>query len=165
METLQRVVTPCVRWMVRRDLPEVLRIEGRSFPEPWSEEDFLTTLRERNTIGMAAEVRGLFGDGPEQVAGYVVYELAEDRLRVLNLAVAPEWRRAGVGTALVDRLKSKLGAHRRNRVELVVSELNLPAQVWLRRRKFLAEEVIRGHFTDGSDGYRMAYEVEPEEGE
>ena len=42
-----------VRWMVRRDMPEVLEIEGESFDFPWSEEDFIRCLRQRDCSGRA----------------------------------------------------------------------------------------------------------------
>jgi len=41
-----------IRWMIRRDMPEVLDIESGSFEFPWSEEDFIRCLRQRNCIGM-----------------------------------------------------------------------------------------------------------------
>ena len=44
-----------IRWMIRRDMPEVLSIENESFEFPWSEEDFIRCLRQRNCIGMVAE--------------------------------------------------------------------------------------------------------------
>jgi ribosomal-protein-alanine N-acetyltransferase len=49
------ILRPHIRWMIRRDLPEVLRIENAAFPFPWSESDFLRCLRQRNTIGMSVE--------------------------------------------------------------------------------------------------------------
>lgn len=44
-----------IRWMIRRDMAEVLNIEHDSFEFPWTEEDFLGCLRQRNCIGMIAE--------------------------------------------------------------------------------------------------------------
>ena len=44
-----------IRWMIRRDMPEVLDIERLSFEFAWTEEDFLCCLRQRNCIGMVAE--------------------------------------------------------------------------------------------------------------
>ena len=40
-----------IRWMIRRDMPEVLAIEHASFEYPWCEEEFLRVLRQRNCIG------------------------------------------------------------------------------------------------------------------
>ena len=44
-----------IRWMIRRDMPEVLQTEQLSFEYAWNEEDFLRCLRQRNCIGMVAE--------------------------------------------------------------------------------------------------------------
>ena len=44
-----------IRWMIRRDMPEVLQTEQESFDYSWTEEDFLRCLRQRNCIGMVAE--------------------------------------------------------------------------------------------------------------
>ena len=55
-----------IRWMIRRDMPEVLAIEGQSFEFPWSEEDFLRCLRQRKCIGMVAEQH-------ERVIGFMIY--------------------------------------------------------------------------------------------
>ena len=45
-----------VRWMIRRDMHEVIAIEREAFEFPWSEEDFTRCLRQRNCIGMVAEL-------------------------------------------------------------------------------------------------------------
>src|SRR3954469_10610522 len=75
-----------IRWMIRRDMPEVLAIEQQSFPFPWCEEEFLRVLRQRNCIGMVAE----YG---ERVVGFMIYELHKNRLHVLNFSVAADSRR------------------------------------------------------------------------
>ncbi len=46
-----------IRWMIRRDMPEVLQTEQESFDYSWTEEDFLRCLRQRNCIGMVADIR------------------------------------------------------------------------------------------------------------
>jgi len=45
-----------IRWMIRRDMPEVMRTERASFEYAWTEDDFLRCLRQRNCIGMVAEL-------------------------------------------------------------------------------------------------------------
>ncbi len=37
-----------IRWMIRRDMDEVLNIEYEGFEFPWSEDDFVRCLRQRN---------------------------------------------------------------------------------------------------------------------
>ena len=41
-----------IRWMIRRDMPEVPHIETQALEFAWTEEDFLGWLRQRNWIGM-----------------------------------------------------------------------------------------------------------------
>jgi ribosomal-protein-alanine N-acetyltransferase len=136
-----------VRWMISRDMPDVLETERRSFDYPWTEEDFLRVLRQRNMIGMVAE-RG------ERVVGFMIYILEKKKLHVSNFAVHPDWRRKGVGQAMVERLVSKLSSHRRTRITLHTSEQNLGDQKFFRAMGFLALRVERGFYAEsGEDAY------------
>ena len=152
-----------IRWMIRRDMPEVLEIENSSFEFPWFEEDFIRCLRQRNCIGMVAEQ----GD---RIVGYMIYELHKSKLHIVNLAVHPAHRRQHVGTQMVAKLVSKLSSHRRTKITLEIRETNLPAQLFFRGQGFLAMRVLRGYYEDtGEDAYQMLYKLpgehveEPEE--
>lgn len=143
-----------IRWLIRRDMPEVLDIEQGSFEFPWTEEHFLEFLRQRNCIGMVAESN-------QRIVGFMIYELHKSRLRILNFAVAPDMRRRGVGSQMVQRLVDKLAQQRREEIELEVRETNLPAQLFFRRHHFRAIEVLRGHYDDSTeDAYRMQYRLD-----
>jgi [ribosomal protein S18]-alanine N-acetyltransferase len=143
-----------IRWMIRRDMPEVLAIEHASFEFPWCEEEFLRVLRQRNCIGMVAECG-------ERIIGFMIYELHRNRIHVLDFATHPEFRRHGVGRQMVTKLVGKLSTQRRNRIVLCVRETNLPAQLFFRVVGFRAMEVIREHFQDtGEDGYGMLYHLD-----
>lgn len=140
-----------IRWMIRRDMPEVLQTEQQSFEHAWTEEDFLRCLRQRNCIGMVAE-QG------EKVVGFMIYELHKAKLHILNFAVHPTWRRSSVGTQMVGKLVSKLSSHRRTRITLEVRESNLAAQLFFRKVEFRAIRVLRGFYEDsGEDAFLMEY--------
>ncbi len=140
-----------IRWMIRRDMPEVLQTEQQSFEYAWTEEDFLRCLRQRNCIGMVAE-------HGEKVVGFMIYELHKNKLHILNFAVHPGWRRSGVGTQMVTKLISKLSSHRRTRITLEVRETNLAAQLFFRQQEFKAVRVLRGFYEDsGEDAFLMEY--------
>ncbi len=140
-----------IRWMIRRDMPEVLAIESAGFEYPWCEEEFLRVLRQRNCIGMVAE-QG------ERVVGFMIYELHKSKLQVLNFAVAPDCRRSGIGHQMVQKLVSKLSGHRRTKINLALRESALEAQLFFRVEGFRATQVIREHFEDtGEDAYVMQY--------
>ena len=146
-----------IRWMIRRDMPEVLAIEHASYDLPWCEEEFLRVLRQRNCIGMVAECG-------ERVVGFMIYELHKSRLQVLNLAVAPEYRRMGVGRQMVAKLVGKLSSQRRTRITLEVRETNLPAQLFFKSAGFRAVTVLRAYYEDSpEDAYLMQFRHRHEE--
>lgn len=140
-----------IRWMIRRDMTEVLQIETGSFEFPWFEEDFIRCLRQRNCIGMVAE-------HGERVVGFMIYELHKTRLHVLNFAVANEYRRMHVGQQMIEKLVSKLSSQRRTRISLEVRETNLAAQLFFKQNGFRATAVLRDFYDDSTeDAYVMQY--------
>src|SRR5258707_15459077 len=142
-----------IRWMIRRDMPEVLQIEQSSFDYSWTEEDFLRCLRQRNCIGMVAE-QG------EKVVGFMIYELHKAKLHILNFAVHPSCRRYRIGSQMVAKLISKLSSHRRTRITLEVRETNLAAQLFFRAQGFRAMRVLRTYYEDsGEDAFLMQYRL------
>lgn len=145
-----------IRWMIRRDMPEVLAIEAASFEFPWLEEDFIRCLRQRNCIGMVAE-------HDDRVVGFMIYELNKSRIQVLNFAAAPDVRRRGVGSQMVRKLIGKLSAQRRTRILLEVRETNLAAQLFFRNNGFRAISVLRDYYEDTpEDAYLMQYRYAPD---
>lgn len=140
-----------IRWMIRRDMADVLAIESEGFEFPWCEDDFLRCLRQRNCIGMVAEQ-------DDRIAGFMIYELHKSRLHILNFAVGAQFRRSGVATQMVNKLIGKLSTQRRNRILLEVRETNLAAQLFFRSAGFRAVSVLRAFYEDSpEDAYLMQY--------
>lgn len=140
-----------LRWMIRRDMPEVMQIEQGSHDHPWEEEDFFRRLRQRNCIGMVAELG-------EPVVGFMLYELHESRLHLLNFAVHPRFRRRHIGAQMVARLVRKLSARSRRLMTVEVRETNLIAQIFFRDAGFRAVRVIHERFEDtGEAAYFLQY--------
>lgn len=145
-----------IRWLIRCDMVDVLRIESASFDNPWIEDDFLNVLRQRNCIGMVAELAG-------RVVGFMIYELHKGNLEILDFAVDPRYRRQGVGRQMVDRLKAKLSQQGRTELRLLVRERNLVAQLFFRSQEFLAVDVLSNEYDDtDEDAYVMRYRLLPE---
>jgi ribosomal-protein-alanine N-acetyltransferase len=140
-----------IRWMIRRDMPEVLAIEKHCFEFPWHDEDFIRCLRQRNCIGMVAEAA-------ERVVGFMIYELHKSRLHILNFAVHENFRRRSVGRQMAKKLVGKLSRERRSRVMLEIRETNLPAQLFFRSLGFRAVSVLREFYEDTpEDAYLMQF--------
>lgn len=153
MKTQTEKAVAQIRWMIRRDLPEMLQIEQASFEFAWTEEDFLLCLRQQNCIGMVAEQ----GD---KVVGFIIYELHKAKIQILNLVVFPTYRRRGIGAQLVTKVISKLSGHRRLSVTLEVRETNLAAQLFFRSQGFRAERVLRSYYDyTCEDAFFMQYDL------
>ena len=145
-----------IRWLVSRDMEEVLNIEQESFEFPWSEDDYLRCLRSRNCIGMVADYRG-------QVVGYMIYELGKNKIQLLNMATATEYRRCAVATQMVAKLIGKLSLQRRNRITLEIRETNLPAQLFFRSAGFRATQILKNYYEQmQEDAYFMQYRHTPD---
>lgn len=143
-----------VRWMVRRDFPEVMAIENSCFEFPWREEDFQVCLKQRNCIGMVAEVDG-------RVVGFMIYETPKNRIHLLNIATLPEFQRRGVATQMVQKLIGKLANHGRTRISMEIRESNLPALIFFRSRGFRATGVLHCFYEDtNDDAYVMQYRTD-----
>jgi len=140
-------------------MPEVLAIEQEAFEFPWSDDDFTRCLRQRNCIGMVAEVA-------DSVVAFMIYELHRAKLHVLNFAVTRSHRRLGIGTRMMDKLVGKLAPERRGRIVLEVRETNLPAQLFFRSLGFRATSVLKDFYEDSTeDAYLMQYCLEAEVGQ
>jgi len=125
-----------IRWMIRRDLPDVLAIEKAS-PGAWTEDNILAGLRASARIGMIAE-------SGDEVVGWMLYQLGERGIRLHRLAVHPERRRCGVGRQLLEKLFSKLIKGRRERMSCWVGESNLEAHLFLRACGWEAVKIENG---------------------
>jgi ribosomal-protein-alanine N-acetyltransferase len=142
--------------MIRRDMPEVLAIEGENFEFPWLEDDFIRSLRQRNCIGMVAEHE-------DRIVGFMIYELHKTRIHVLNFAVASDFQRQGVGSQMLAKLTAKLSSQRRTRIVLEVRETNLSAQLFFRENGFRAVSVLKNYYADSpEDAYLMQFRYRAE---
>ena len=104
------------------DSGALARLEAACFPDPWSEEGFRELLDAPGGLVLVAV------DAREEVVGYLAVRRILDESEILNLAVAPPWRRLGVGRALLQGALDDLRRHDVRKVFLEVRESNLPAQ-------------------------------------
>lgn len=94
-ETVAITIAP----MVRDDLEQVLAIERQSFSMPWSRNLFLSEFRSRTVSTLLVALA--HGSAARAVIGYIVYWLVADEMHILNLAIAPPFRRRGAAKRLV----------------------------------------------------------------
>ncbi len=90
-----------VRRLTYADLPQVMAVERRAFTTPWSLAMFVLELSKPSGICLAA-----WRDG--RIVGYVVCSRYDTVWHVMNVAVDPSARRAGVATGMLDTLLAEI---------------------------------------------------------
>jgi ribosomal-protein-alanine N-acetyltransferase len=96
-ESARRETPFTIRRLIYADLPQVIGIERRSFPTPWSLAMFVLELSKQSGICLAA----LDGD---KLVGYCVCSRYDTVWHVMNVAVDPRRRREGIAAALLGHL-------------------------------------------------------------
>jgi ribosomal-protein-alanine N-acetyltransferase len=145
--------------MHRRDLKPVLAIEQRVFPEPWSSTIFASELALRR--GRSYKVAKL----GRRVVGYRGLMLGGEEAHVTTLAVAPEYQRRGVATALLyDAVVTSIESGA-TQLSLEVAFSNRGAQALYRSFGFAPVGVRKGYYQmTGEDAYVMfVYELDSAE--
>jgi len=89
------------------DLPQVIAIERRAFPTPWSLAMFVLELSKPSSICLAAVERGRTRTG--KLVGYLICSRYSDVWHLMNVAVDPPQRRRGIGAALLEGLLERAG--------------------------------------------------------
>lgn len=78
-------------------LPQVLEIERRAYPFPWSEGIFRDCLKAGYSGWVLTEEPGL-------VIGYALMSMAVDEAHVLNLCIDPSYQQQGLGRMLLEHM-------------------------------------------------------------
>jgi ribosomal-protein-alanine N-acetyltransferase len=126
------------------DLPAVLEIERASFTTPWSETSFFNELKNPRSTVKAARRDG-------RLTGYIFASRILDEGHILDLAVHPDFRRQGIGSALAAHAIEHLREEGCGFIFLEVRVSNQPAVKMYKRFGF--EEI----------GIRKNYYLSPEE--
>jgi [ribosomal protein S18]-alanine N-acetyltransferase len=89
------------------DLPQVIAIERRAFPTPWSLAMFVLELSKPSSICLAATKED--GSRSGKLLGYSICSRYADVWHLMNIAVDPPWRRRGIGSTLLTALIERAG--------------------------------------------------------
>lgn len=106
--------------MQARHVPALAALERLCFSDPWPEAAFMPELENPLSLWLVAECG-------ETVAGYIGSQIVPDEADMMNLAVAPEFRRQGLGRTLTLALFDALRARGVVSVTLEVRDSNEPA--------------------------------------
>ena len=84
--------------MKKEDIDQVMAIENASFSMPWSRNLFLSEFR---SPGISTLMVALSDASIRKIMGYIIFWHVEDEMHILNLAVAPSYRRRRIARKLV----------------------------------------------------------------
>ncbi len=115
-----------IRKGVSDDIPQLVSIERECFSSPWSEKSFEDFFLHECSFCLVAEAGGV-------LCGYVGMYIICGEGEITNLAVRSEYRREGVGTAL---MKSLCDAEKISRLTLDVRESNVAAYTLYKKLGF-----------------------------
>ena len=91
-----------IRSLGYSDLPQVIAIERRAFPTPWSLAMFVLELSKPSGVCLAAIEQ-------RRIVGYLICARYADVWHLMNIAVDPPARRRGIATALLEQMISRAG--------------------------------------------------------
>jgi [ribosomal protein S18]-alanine N-acetyltransferase len=107
-----------VRRLGYADLPQVIAIERRAFPTPWSLAMFVLELSKPTSVCLAAVEQG-------SIVGYLICSRYADVWHLMNIAVDPRFQRQGYARILLDEMLERAGPDEPYTLEVRTS--NAPA--------------------------------------
>jgi ribosomal-protein-alanine N-acetyltransferase len=149
-----------LRELQLRDLNAIERIERASYPTPWSRSMFASELAKPSSICL-----GAFDRETDELVGYLVISRYVDAWHVMNVAVAPERRRGGIATTLLERLFELTVGRGRRGYTLEVRVSNTDAIALYERLGFKSRGVRRGYYTDNREDALIMWKDPIETGE
>jgi [ribosomal protein S18]-alanine N-acetyltransferase len=134
---------PDIRRLTYADLPQVIAIERRAFPTPWSLAMFVLELSKPSGVCLAA-----LRDGT--VIGYCICSRYDTVFHIMNVAVEPTLRRTGIASALLAELFARVDDPAA-RFTLEVRTSNAAAMQLYERFGFLAGGMRRRYYQDNGE--------------
>ncbi|HTA33290.1 MAG TPA: ribosomal protein S18-alanine N-acetyltransferase [Solirubrobacteraceae bacterium] len=137
-----------VRRLTYQDLPQVIAIERRVFPTPWSLAMFVLELSKQSGVCLAATLPG--EDGERQLVAYLICSRYDTVWHVMNIAVDSAYQRRGLASALLADLYERVDdPHARFTLE--VRRSNDVAIHLYQREGFRAAGMRRRYYQDNGE--------------
>jgi ribosomal-protein-alanine N-acetyltransferase len=140
-----------VEWMIEplrepADLEGVLEVDALSFTRPWTRAMYESEFLNRQTSRMY-----VLRTPARPVAGYCAAWFVVDEIHINNIAVRPELRGRGFGSALLARVLEEGRASGASRATLEVRRSNDDARRLYERFGFRVAGVRRDYYTDPTE--------------
>ena len=127
------------------DVPAMARIERDSFEAPWSADEITKDVTAGGNVYVAVAL------ADDERAGYAEIRMIAGEGQIYNIAIAPEFRREGIGEALLRHCIDKAGADGCRLVTLEVRSGNGPAMELYKKLGFREVGRRRGYYAKGGE--------------
>ena len=140
------------REWTKSDISQIAEIEKQCFSDPWSEQAFESGMNSPFFYGILFEEGG-------QVCAYACEMVIFEDAEILNVAVAPSFRRRGLGKELMLALENYAKNKGAERLLLEVREGNIPARGLYEKQGFEAYGVRKNYYEDGENAVVMQKKI------
>ncbi|MDR2045044.1 MAG: ribosomal protein S18-alanine N-acetyltransferase [Clostridium sp.] len=123
-----------IRRLQLKDVEAVSRIEAETFRMPWSPQDFADLVKARNALYLVAEEEG-------EIAGCCGMTIVVPEGFLSNVAVRENFRRKGIGEAMLRRLIGQAREKGVRDITLEVRASNTAAIHFYKKIGFLSEGI------------------------
>ena len=134
----------------KKDISRVAELEAVSFRFPLSNVDVQNYLTKKNFQGYKIE------DKKKNLLAYIIFCTISNSVRIERLSVQTEHRRQGMGTYIVESLKSKT-----DYIEVLINEYNLDGQLFFKANDFTTKtkDILRKYwdYDHKEDAYKMIW--------
>jgi ribosomal-protein-alanine N-acetyltransferase len=143
-----------LRKLTYADLPQVIAIERRAFPTPWSLAMFVLELSKPSGICLIGLLEG-------RIVGYLVCSRYDTVWHVMNVAVDDRLRRSGIAGRMLERL-FELADRPNEQYTLEVRTSNEAAIKLYERYAFRTAGRRRGYYHDNREDALIMWRTVPE---
>jgi ribosomal-protein-alanine N-acetyltransferase len=137
-----------IRRLSYPDLPQVIGIERRVFPTPWSLAMFVLELSKQSGICLAATAANVAGE--QRLVGYLICSRYDTVWHIMNVAIDSSYQRQGIASALLAELYERVGDSQA-RFTLEVRRSNSVAIHLYEREGFRAAGMRRRYYQDNGE--------------
>jgi len=148
MKTLKRP-SVSTRRAGMADCVVLSEIHASSFKRAWSDAEFEALLSQPGVHALLAEYHRRFGS--RAPAGFILYRLAADEAEILSVAVAPTYRRRGVGKTLMENTLRQVYRAGAQSIHLEVEDSNHAAIRLYRGVEFRESGRRPGYYAQGRE--------------
>jgi ribosomal-protein-alanine N-acetyltransferase len=131
------------------DCDVLSELHAGAFRRGWSDAEFESLLVQPGVHALLALHRNRLGRSTP--AGFVLYRLAADEGEILSVAVAPDFRRRGVGRQLIEEALRHVYREGARHIHLEVEDTNHGAIALYRGAEFRESGRRKGYYTEGRE--------------